>query len=88
MDKKGIRVNAVNPGFIRTEIHRQFSDEVRNVLEKYMSERTALRGRGLTFEDISEAVVFLASDDAGFITGENVSVDGVKRFLGTIQMSN
>lgn len=69
----GIRVNAVAPGATDTPMNRrQFSDpEIRNKVAR----KTPL-GRIGKGEDIAEAVLFLASDDASFITGEEITVDG------------
>jgi 3-oxoacyl-[acyl-carrier protein] reductase len=66
-----IRVNAVAPGFIATEILRAMPEKV---LEGMVA-RTPL-GRMGRPEDIANAFVFLASDAASFITGTVVSVDG------------
>jgi 3-oxoacyl-[acyl-carrier protein] reductase len=68
----GIRVNSVLPGFIETRFHEQFSSAQRR---KAVAERTPL-GRNGTAEDIANAVLFLASDAAGFITGEYIAVNG------------
>jgi len=65
-----ITVNAVAPGFTDTEASRTITD-----VSKYDTSRTPLRRLG-TAADIVGAVVFLASDDADFITGEIILVDG------------
>ncbi len=67
----GIRVNAVAPGFIQTDMIATVPDKV---IES-MKERTPLRRIGLA-EDIANAYLFLASDEASFITGTVISVDG------------
>ncbi len=70
--KQNIRCNAVLPGLIRTPASlRSLSDELIALYE----EHTLLPRIGLP-EDIARAVVFLASDDASFITGQELSVDG------------
>lgn len=68
-----IRVNAVAPGFVETAL----TDRVlRNpVIKKALLDQTPLRRFG-TGEDIGKAVLFLASDDAAFVTGAELSVDG------------
>ena len=66
-----IRVNAVAPGFVATEILRSVPQKV---LEA-MVEHTPLRRIG-TPEDIANAYVWLASDQASFVTGTCLSVDG------------
>jgi 3-oxoacyl-[acyl-carrier protein] reductase len=65
-----ITVNAVAPGFTDTEASRTIAD-----VTKYDTSKTPLRRLG-TAEDIVGAVIFLASDDADFITGEIILVDG------------
>jgi len=68
----GIRVNSVLPGVIETRFHRRFSTPKRL---KAFAEQTPL-GRNGTSEDVAKAVLFLASDAAGFITGEYIAVNG------------
>jgi len=67
-----IRVNSVLPGFIETRFHQRFSSAQRR---KKIAKETPL-GRNGTAEDIAKAVLFLASDAAGFITGEYIAVNG------------
>jgi len=68
---KGITVNAVAPGYVDTEMVRAVPPEV---LEKIIGRIPA--GRLGKPEDIARTVVFLAADDADFITGATVSVNG------------
>ncbi|MBN2593824.1 MAG: SDR family oxidoreductase [Sedimentisphaerales bacterium] len=70
--KYGIRVNSVLPGFIDTRFHERFSTARHR---KEVAERTPL-GRNGTAEDVAKAILFLASDAAGFITGEYIAVNG------------
>jgi 3-oxoacyl-[acyl-carrier protein] reductase len=70
--KYGIRVNSVLPGFIETRFHERFSTAKRR---KEVARKTPL-GRNGTAEDIAKAVLFLASEAAGFITGEYIAVNG------------
>lgn len=67
----GIRVNAVSPGVVMTDMMQGFSDEDIAALK----EKTPLNALG-TPEDIAEAVLFLACDKARFITGQVLSVNG------------
>ncbi|MGD0137342.1 MAG: SDR family oxidoreductase [Tepidisphaeraceae bacterium] len=67
----GITVNVVSPGWIPTERHADVPAKVR---EEYAS-HTAL-GRMGCAEDVGNTVAFLASDAAGFITGQKISVNG------------
>ena len=73
----GITVNTVAPGFIPVERH---ADVPRPVLQAYLASVPA--GRMGTPADIAHAVSFLASEGAGFVTGQRIVVDG-GRSLGT-----
>jgi 3-oxoacyl-[acyl-carrier protein] reductase len=68
---RGVRVNAVAPGFIATDMTAVLPD---NVKEK-MLEQIPLKRMG-TAQDIANAVLFLASDDSTYITGQVLPVDG------------
>jgi len=68
---RNIRVNAVAPGFIETDMTAGLSAEAREVL----SAQIAL-GRLGTAADVAAAVAFLASDAAAYITGQVIVVDG------------
>jgi 3-oxoacyl-[acyl-carrier protein] reductase len=68
----GIRVNSVLPGLIETRFHERFSTTER---KKAVAKQTPL-GRNGTAEDVSCAVLFLASEAAAFITGEYIAVNG------------
>src|SRR5215831_11941386 len=67
----GITVNTVAPGFIPVERH---ADVPREVLRAYLASVPA--GRMGTPDDIAHAVSFLASEGAGFVTGQRIVVDG------------
>ena len=67
----GIRVNCVAPGVIDTDMNRQLSPEDLQALR----EETPLEALG-TPEDVAELLVFLASEKAGFITGQVISPNG------------
>jgi 3-oxoacyl-[acyl-carrier protein] reductase len=68
---RGITVNAVAPGFVLTELTQDLPD----ALKTEITNRTPL-GRFGTTEEIANAVAFLASDEAGYITGQVLAVDG------------
>ncbi|REJ73841.1 MAG: 3-oxoacyl-[acyl-carrier-protein] reductase [Acidobacteria bacterium] len=69
--RRGITVNVVAPGFVETAMTEVLSDEVR----QQMASQIAL-GRFGTAADVAAAVAFLASDEAGYITGEVINVSG------------
>ncbi len=68
---RGITVNAVAPGFVLTELTQNLPD----ALKAQITERTPL-GRFGTTDEIANAVAFLASDEAAYITGQVLAVDG------------
>jgi acetoacetyl-CoA reductase len=70
--KKGITVNAICPGYINTEMVQAVPADV---LEKTILPQIPV-GRLGEPEDIARCVVFLASDDAGFITGSTLTANG------------
>lgn len=70
----GVRVNAVMPGAIRTEQEVEMSPDPVPAL-KWALERQSLQRRGVA-EDLAGAFVFLASAEAGFVTGQVICVDG------------
>ena len=68
---RGITVNAVAPGFIKTEM----TDVLKDDIKKAIMENIPMKAFGET-EDIANAVAFLASEEARYITGQVISVDG------------
>jgi len=73
--KSGIRVNAVAPGPIDTGMLTRFTGTPEN---KAALTTTVPMNRLGRSEEIAEAIVFIASDDASFITGHVLNVDGGK----------
>ena len=74
---KGVRVNAVNPGVVVTDIHKRGgmnNEEYAAFLER--SKQTHPLGRVGRPEEIADLVLFLASDQASWITGATYSIDG------------
>ncbi|MFA5166462.1 MAG: 3-oxoacyl-ACP reductase FabG [Candidatus Paceibacterota bacterium] len=69
--KSGVRVNAIAPGFIETPMTK----DLPMLLKEQVKMITAL-GRFGKPQEVATAVAFLASDDASFITGEILSIDG------------
>ncbi len=71
MGKKGIRANAIAPGFIDTPMTQALPEEIR----KEWVERIPLRRAG-TPEDIANVATFLASDLSSYVSGQVIQVDG------------
>jgi NAD(P)-dependent dehydrogenase (short-subunit alcohol dehydrogenase family) len=72
----GIRVNALCPGYIQTPLNAAIAAGVgEDFAERYARERIPL-GRAGTVEEVAAAYAFLASDEASFITGTTLVVDG------------
>ena len=72
-----IRVNAVNPGVVISNLHRRggmTEDNYRAFVER--SRETHPLGRPGTPEEIADLIYFLASESAGWITGETIAIDG------------
>jgi 3-oxoacyl-[acyl-carrier protein] reductase len=73
LGRRGIRVNCLCPGFIRTPLNDAISDET--FMAEYERDKIPL-GRAGTPEEVAAAYAFLASDDASFIHGEALVIDG------------
>ena len=71
MGPKGIRANAMAPGFIDTAMTQELSDEVR----KEWMNQIPLR-RGGTVEDVANCALYLASDLSSYVSGQVIQVDG------------
>ena len=71
MGSRGVRANAIAPGFIETAMTHQLSEEVRKEWMKQIPLR-----RGGQAEDVANVAVFLASDLSSFVTGQVIQVDG------------
>ena len=71
LGSKGITCNVIAPGFIETDMTKDLPQQVRDGVMNLMSVR-----RFGTPEDIAAATTFLCSEDAGFITGQTLCVDG------------
>ncbi|MBD3223068.1 glucose 1-dehydrogenase [bacterium] len=71
LGRKGVRVNAVAPGFIATEMVQAMPEKVRTM----MAEKAPMQRLGEP-DEIAEAYLFLASDAASFVNGAVLSVDG------------
>ena len=71
MGRRGIRANAIAPGFIDTAMTKALPENIR----KEWIDRIPLR-RGGTVEDIANVATFLASDMSSYVTGQVIQVDG------------
>jgi 3-oxoacyl-[acyl-carrier-protein] reductase len=71
LGSRGVRANAIAPGFIITDMTAQLSEEVRNE----WCQKIPLR-RGGTPEDVANIATFLASDMSSYVTGQVIQVDG------------
>ncbi|MDR0864154.1 MAG: 3-oxoacyl-[acyl-carrier-protein] reductase [Candidatus Symbiothrix sp.] len=71
LGSRGVRANAIAPGFIATEMTHQLSEEVRAEWAKQIPLR-----RAGTPEDVANAALFLASDLSSYITGQVIQIDG------------
>ncbi|MCE5178614.1 MAG: 3-oxoacyl-[acyl-carrier-protein] reductase [Porphyromonadaceae bacterium] len=71
LGSRGIRANAIAPGFIITEMTGQLSEEVRNEWAKQIPLR-----RGGTPEDVANVALFLASDLSSYVSGQVINVCG------------
>ena len=72
--KRGIRVNSVHPGFIRTPLLERNVGGDPDILARL--EQLHPVGRLGTPEDVANAILFLASDESRFVTGSELVVDG------------
>ncbi len=71
MAGRGVTANAVAPGFIQTDMTADLGEKVADELKS----RIPLQRLG-TVEDVAEVVIFLASEEAGYVTGQVIPVDG------------
>lgn len=71
----GIRVNAVAPGMIRTKLSQAVLDADPELAQTYFRDKIPMARFGEP-EEVAAAVAFLASKDAGFITGHSLVIDG------------
>jgi NAD(P)-dependent dehydrogenase (short-subunit alcohol dehydrogenase family) len=72
---QGISVNGVNPGFVNTDSAHVFGENVYRLLAKNIVTYTPMQRVG-TPDDIASVVAFLCSEDAAWICGQTLTVDG------------
>jgi 3-oxoacyl-[acyl-carrier protein] reductase len=68
---RGITVNCIAPGYIATDMTDNITDQAKDLLHSQIP-----LGRTGSPDDISATALFLASDEAGYITGQTFTVDG------------
>ena len=68
---RGITANVIAPGFIETELTEELGESIQDQIRSHIP-----LGRFGSPEDVAEAVTFLATDEAGYITGQVLLVDG------------
>ncbi len=68
---RNVRVNAIAPGFIQTDMTAKLSDEVKGEMLKFVP-----LGKLGTVQDVANLALFLAGDDSSYITGQAIQVDG------------
>ncbi len=71
----GIRVNAVSPGAIPTPLETEVWGDELEAYERFILEHQSLKHRG-SAQDVAYAIAFLVSEEARFVTGQNLTVDG------------
>ena len=79
---QGVRVNAVNPGVIRTEVHKtsgMSEEDYARFLEH--SKTTHALGRVGDTDEVAALIGFLASQEASFITGQTIAIDGGRSIM-------
>lgn len=76
LGRHGVRVNCVSPGGVATPLSCALMGVGPEELEAMTVPHNVLRGKVLRAEDVAEAALFLASDQAAFISGHNLVVDG------------
>jgi 3-oxoacyl-[acyl-carrier protein] reductase len=69
--RQNIRVNAVCPGFIETDMVAGLSEKLKSEILKYIPQQ-----RLGSADEVAQLCVFLASEEAGYITGQAVKIDG------------
>ncbi|GAB4833285.1 hypothetical protein Ancab_031531 [Ancistrocladus abbreviatus] len=72
----GIRVNVISPGAVATPLMLREMDMEKSVLNGLICESVVLKGVVPEAEDVAKAALYLASDDAKFVSGMNLVVDG------------
>ncbi|KAH6762159.1 Rossmann-fold superfamily protein [Perilla frutescens var. hirtella] len=72
----GIRVNCMSPYALASDLSRKYLGIEDEELERMMNDKANLKGTTLKADDIANAALFLASDDAKYVSGQNLFIDG------------
>ncbi|XP_051150590.1 secoisolariciresinol dehydrogenase-like [Andrographis paniculata] len=72
----GIRVNCISPHGVATPMVTKFFGADEEAVEEFMGSKAPLKGVVLKVEDIANAALFLASDEAKYVSGQNLFIDG------------
>ncbi|OEL33900.1 Short-chain dehydrogenase reductase 3b, partial [Dichanthelium oligosanthes] len=83
LGRHGVRVNCVSPSGVATPLSCRLTGIGPEELEATAAVHTVLQGKVLRAEDVAEAALFLASDQAGFISGHNLVLDGATTAVNT-----
>ncbi|KAF9668096.1 hypothetical protein SADUNF_Sadunf15G0092500 [Salix dunnii] len=83
LGKHGIRLNCVSPGPVATPMVCQLNNTGVEEVEKLYESSYCLKGV-LKAKHVTDVVLFLASEDSEFVTGQNLLVDGGYAFQGTV----
>jgi NAD(P)-dependent dehydrogenase (short-subunit alcohol dehydrogenase family) len=76
LGRHGVRVNLVSPGGVATPLSLAVAGMGVEEMEAMTEAGSLLRGKVLRAADVAEAALFLASDQAGYVSGHNFVVDG------------
>jgi NAD(P)-dependent dehydrogenase (short-subunit alcohol dehydrogenase family) len=76
LGRHGVRVNLVSPGGVATPLSLAVAGMSTEEMETMTEAGSLLRGKVLRAADVAEAALFLASDQAGYVSGHNLVVDG------------
>jgi 3-oxoacyl-[acyl-carrier protein] reductase len=72
LQKKNININCINPGFTKTSYFENFK---KKSLYKWTLKKISMN-RWADSKEISKLIIFLSSDDASYINGETINIDG------------